>query len=250
MSPHVPARTRISISECLLFSNYRSSRGSSQQSSLSLPHALAPPPDILSLQHIFSLSSGDCSAPSYCPAAIATHPVGATPLSLMLSPSPSPPLVEPTASMPSRPPLPLLATPPSFPRAENPRLQRCNCAQEGAEVCLQATQSDTIHLTTSAAPSPSTWSWPSLPCCADVPPAAAVPEAAPTQGALPPPPRDEEEAEEEADDERGSLAVESTREEALLTFTSKKGVLKNRNAVTNTRGGEYEGQDRCVTYSV
>jgi len=77
-----------------------------------------------------------------------------------------------------------------------------------------------------------------------------VPEAAPTQGALPPPPRDEEEAEEEADDERGSLAVESTREEALLTFTSKKGVLKNRNAVTNTRGGEYEGQDRCVTYSV
>ena len=142
MSPHVPARTRISISECLLFSNYRSSRGSSQQSSLSLPHALAPPPDILSLQHIFSLSSGDCSAPSYCPAAIATHPVGATPLSLMLSPSPSPPLVEPTASMPSRPPLPLLATPPSFPRAENPRLQRCNCAQEGAEVCLQGTAAE------------------------------------------------------------------------------------------------------------
>jgi hypothetical protein len=67
-----------------------SSSGSSSQLSLSLPHALVPPPDLLSLQHIFSLSlsggDSESSAPAAGVAATADHgrgggaPPGSSPL--------------------------------------------------------------------------------------------------------------------------------------------------------------------------
>jgi len=54
-----------SISKTLLFSscNKDSAKNEDSPHNLSLPHALVPPPEVLSLQHIFSLSSGDASSP-------------------------------------------------------------------------------------------------------------------------------------------------------------------------------------------